>query len=205
MATAYDLIRRTNFLVDDEMEVGIALEFMNEALEDLSGVAGIEKTTTLPMKMNEGKIVLPNDLLQLVSVYAVIDGTKRKLSSVSDKELNERRYQTPVYRLFGNELEIFPKPRADYAVIIESFNSFVKISMSDMETPLEVVTKLPEKYHRALSIYCAIQFAENDDNIYKIGNLKQAYQMLKEELKSEMDKKKTRVRSRSVIVNSGWY
>lgn len=203
VATIYDLLKRVNYLVDDTIETEIALEFINEALEDLSSVAGVEQKTVYPMRKNEGKLSVPLNTIELVAVYVKDNGLVKRATAINDVENTE--YHSFGYRLFGSELEIFPKLINDYEVIIESFITFPKLTITQIETPIETVTKLPVRFHRALSTYCAIQYAENDDNIHKINNLKMNYETVKMELKKDMDKKRTKVRGNKVVITSGWY
>lgn len=203
MATVQQLIKRTNYLIDDQIETDIALEFFNEALEDLSNVAAIESTHAYPL--NEGVLTLPIDLVELVAVYVETESGKRKATLVTDRDLDQHSAKSFTFRLFGSELEIFPKPTRNYQVKIEYFRQIPKLPMDDYDTPLEVITKLPERYHKAISIYCALQYAENDDNLYKINNLRQAYERIRQEMKEEMDRKRARTRSNRVAVQVGWY
>lgn len=197
MPTVAELLKRSEYLVDDTIDVDIAISFFNEAIADLSSVYGIEKKRTFT---GNDAIELPDDFMELVSVVVVDGDREERAKMITEKEAQTTRY---AYRLFGNDLEIFPK--GSYTLNIEYYASIPKLTTANVDASLTEIPQFDERFHRALSIYTALQYAENDDNTYKINNLKLNYQEAKEEMRLEFHKKKQKVRSRNVHVEIGWY
>lgn len=202
MPTTNQLIKRAEYLVDDVLDADLAIDFFNEAIADLSLVYGIEKTQTF--QATSGVVTLPSDLSHIMRIYVVIDGEDEPAEMITQKE--EYLYRTGfVYRMFGNDIEIFPKPKQDYTIKVDYFAKLPLLPTLENDSNLEATPQFDDRFHKALSVYCALQYAENDDNIYKINNLKESYYSVREEMEKEFQKRKYRMRKNKVQTEIGWY
>lgn len=204
MPTISQLIKRTEYLIDDRIDVSLAIDFFNEAIADLSTVAGIEKKTTISMSANEGMFTLPDDFVEMIAVYVIDRDSTEKAKLVTERDLYQQS-DVFTFRLFGNEVEISPKPKQPYEITVEYFSRIPKLPNSDTDASLTAIPQFDERFHRALSIYCALQYAENDDNSYKRQNLQETYTSIREEMLVEYWKRKTRTRSKTVNIDVGWF
>lgn len=204
MPTISQLIKRTNYLVDDVVEPSIAIDFFNEAISDLSTIGAIQKKTSIQMEKGQQTVTLPDDYVDIISVYVIDQTSEEKAKMVTERDLYDQSTEFS-FRLFGNEIEIYPSMNTDYRVDIEYFSQIPKLPTVENDSSLEAIPKFDERFHRALSIYCALQYAENDDNTYKIANLRNSYREIREEMEKEYMKKKTRTRSKTINIEVGWY
>lgn len=200
------LMKRANYLVDDTFEIALILDLFNECLEDLSSSSGFAKTITFPLGANTGTIAIPKDLISIV-LLKVIVGNKETVGKEVPIRDHDFSYEYPYsYTMFGDTLEIYPKPTEEYSVKIDYYGEITPIPSITTDPSLSYIIGIPERFHKALPLYAAYRYYENwEENPQMQSNFRQQYLEVKNQLDKELSLRKKKTRSNQVYLDSGWY
>lgn len=215
MPTVETLVRRTSYLIDDNIVADIAIDLFNEALEEIDTIYGQGKRLVTPLAIDSNTITLPSDLLDITRVIVKTDDEKgeNKYEAKSESMNNMDNYsgieypdEYYSYNIFGNEMKIFPIPKKPVEVTIEYYGGNEKIPSTDVDPSLKYVPKIPERYHRALPLFAASRYFENwEDNPEQRNNFRKQFERIRDDMAYHYERKTRNAKSKKVYITRGWY
>lgn len=219
MATLDELMKRLNYLVDENVGPDEALLLFNECNEDLSESASYSKYATADFIAGQQFISLPADLLSLVELrIKPMDQTDfTRMVSVGVVQPSDTFDISPlfpegkyVYEWFGDHMEIRPAPKVDgslqirYYGMLPKFKHYSEYARQAADPAfLAQVSALRPQYHRLYSLYAAARYMQNwMDSLDAKNDYMNEYLMGKQELARDTQARKTKTRSRTVYRTS---
>lgn len=194
MATVAELLKRTNFMVSDNITADIAITFFNECLEELALSVKNTKSIDIPMEARDKTFTLPDDHLQTIRMTIIKDNRKIQVSNQSD----DTEYQ---YREIEKEITIEPVSVTPYTVRLDYYASIPLIGEND----LNAVPAFPAQFHRLLSLYLAARYYENwEGDPASRQNFQIQYEAVRQEFRYEMNKKELKNKSKQVQQFVSW-
>lgn len=205
MPTIEELKTRLNYYVDDDVDAETAISMFNEALEDLSDVAGYEKEETFTLQANETNITLPDDLIKVYMVTITVGNVTTNIRKESNKR-NISHYDDMSYRIHGDTLTMINPPKQDYSLLLTYNADLPSVPTLEQDSSLQYVPKLQKRFHKALPLYAAFKYFQNwEDNAGLRGEFITQYQDAKMSVDAEGRNIKKRYRSNKVHVDRGWW
>lgn len=211
MATVEELIERTHYLIDDQMDATRLIALFNECLEDLSPYnRTIKKVSGVILN---GSIPFPEDYIKVNKAYVTINNRKKRAAIVG---INEELEETDMYSLndvyvreVGTEFEVIPTVADQSGYELYYYPELPSILTTDENgdpvTDYAVIPPIAKRYHRLLSLYAAVKYFENwEGNPELRNNYNEQYQSLKLEYAKEEQRKEYRNRSRTVSQTRSW-
>lgn len=199
MSTVAQLIKRLEFYIDDAItttdEINTAIDLFNECQEDLSEVAGYEKTYSISFTQGQDTFTLPDDLLDVADIQkdGVLIYSRR--SSLKDEGTTDY----PVYEWFGNTLQLYPAANKSGTLAVRYYAKLPDL-VDQNSTP-----SLRSRFHRLLPLFAAARYAQNWKNkLDEKQDFMSEYLQGKADLSVDTEKRKSRFRQKSVYVVRSW-
>lgn len=202
-----ELIARLNYLVDDSVPLTTALYLFNEALDDLSLVAGYTKMAEAAFAAQASTIALPPDLIELVSIRVKFDGETKFQRILSNDAVRPTDYYEDDsivdgeygYDWFGNAIEIRPLPANNGSMQIRYYAALPHLAAEEDEPPLNL------RYHRLIPLFAAARYMQNwGDKASEKQDFQGDYMQGKNDLQSETIRHKRRNGPKVVVKIRSW-
>lgn len=211
MPTIEKLVSRAGYLIDDNMDVDLAIDLFNEAIEEIDTVFGEGKTVTTTLAAGSNTFAFPSDELEIVRI--LVKGDDGRMYEAKSDGLNDGNNFTGIdhppdrytYTRFGYEGRLYPIPQKPTDVTVEYYGGNEKIPSVATDPTLQYVPKFPTRYHRALPLYAAARYFENwEDNPEMRMNYRKQFEKIRDELAYLLERKVRGSRSNFVYVERGW-
>lgn len=151
-----DILKRAEYLVDDEIDPTDALPIINLGLDDLSLEAPRADKATVVITAGSSSIALPSNCLSINQVWK---GTRELGEEYSPFSHDETVTGVPSkFALVGNLLTVYPTPTVDTTLKLLVLKSYTPLNTLD-----DVPVDLPEQFHIALIFWLLSNFKYFDD------------------------------------------
>lgn len=170
--TGNDILKRTNYMVNGEIENQDALDGINLALDDLSIEAPRMEILSLTVPANTRTITLPTDLLSLEELWY----TNVEMTEVENiLKLDPTVTGIPSrYQVIGRTLYVHPIPTVETILTAPSklgYDHIVDLTVSP--------TTVPERFHLGICYFLAYMFWSNDEEDLMMDAMEQKYEKYK--------------------------
>lgn len=202
------LMSRARYYVDEEFDGERIIDLFNECLEDLSDVVYYPKTKTYDMAANTGKITIPKDVINIVSVKVTINGEDEEAKGIPIRgQINPDRYgYRYTYTQFGSDLELTTKPIQSYKIKLDYYGEIPAIPTTFEDPGLTTIVDIPNRFKKALPLYAAFRYYENwQEDTTMQENFRQQYLEVKMSIQMFYQGLKNKVTNSRVVVEQEWY
>lgn len=205
MAKISELITRTQYLIDKNLDAQKIIDLFNECLEDLGNVVVVAKTKTYQASSGTTTFTIPNDVIEIARVSVTVDG---KIYDLSLRPLRKDYYpqdDSLSYSLFGDQLTLQKGMKQDFQLSVDYFGSPQRIPSLTEDPSLSTEPNFPPRYHRVLPLFSAIRYYENweggqDQRMTYLNE----YEGIKKEMSYDSQRMLRRTRPNTVQIYRGW-